>query len=327
KEGYVLGRKGVDLSTYRPQDTEEIYNDLNRSVELEGDNTAGPVLIYYLKGAINMAKEGKSDSTLIFDAYDIAIGIIDNNIKKNENNAAEKENWKTIQNNIEIILEPFASCKDLVSIYRKKFNANMDDVELLKKITSKLDEKDCHEDPLYFETTKRLYELDPEPASAYMIGKMLLNEGKFAEAIEYLKEAEKLDDPAVIEKSYIYIAQSYRALNNYSSARTYALKAIGLNPANGMAYMMIGDMYAESAKDCGDNELTTRVAFWAAVDKYYKAKQVDPSVADEADKKIATYSLYFPPAATIFFYTLKEGDPYKVECWINEDTKVRASKQ
>ena len=327
KEGYVLGRKGVDLSTYRPADTEQIYKDLKKSVELEGENTAGPVLIYYMKAAVNMAKEGKADSSIIFDAYDVSGEVIDKNLKKNENNPAEKSEWETIQNNIELILEPFATCPDLVSIYRKKFNETPDDLELLKKITRILDEKDCHNDPLYFEATKKLYELEPSPGSAYLIGKMLLNEGKYVEAIEYLKEGEKLEDPKLVEKSYYYIAQAYRALNNFPAARTYALKAAAINPDNGDPYILIGDLYAESAKDCGDNELTSRAAFWAAVDKYSKAKQVDPSKTEEADKKIATYSMYFPPIATIFFYTLKEGDTYRVECWINEDTKIRAAKQ
>jgi tetratricopeptide (TPR) repeat protein len=327
KEGYVLGRKGVDLFTYRPRDTKEIYDDLKKSVELEGDNTAGPVLIYYMKSAVNMATEGKADSSVIFDTYDIATQVIEHNIKKNENNEGELENWRVVQNNVEIILEPFATCKDLVSIYRKKFAENPDDLELLKKITNLLDEKKCHEDPFYFETTKRLYELEPSPASAYLIGKMLLNEGKYAEAIDYLKEAEKLTDTNSIQKSYLYIAQAYRVLNNFPAARTYALKSAALNPDDGEPYLMIGDLYAESAKECGDNDLTSRAAFWAAVDKYYKAKQVDPNLAAEADKKISTYSIYFPTASTIFFYTLKEGDTYRVECWINEDTKIRAAKQ
>jgi tetratricopeptide (TPR) repeat protein len=327
KEGYVLGRKGVDLATYRPEDTEKIYNDLKKSVELEGDNTAGPVLVYYMNSAVSMARSGKADSTIIFDTYDIATEIMDHNIKKNENNPEEKTNWQTIQGNIELILEPFATCTDLVTIYRKKFNENPNDLELLKKITVILDDKNCHNDPLYFEATKRLYELEPSPSSAYMIGKMLLNEGKYAEAIDYLKEAEKLDDPKSLEKSYLYIAQAYHSLGNFPAARTYALKCADLNPENGEPYMIIGDLYAESAKDCGDNDLTSRVAFWAAVDKYYKAKQVDPALAPEADKRIATYSMYFPAAATIFFYTFKEGDTYRVECWINEDTRIRAAKQ
>lgn len=327
KEGYVLGRKGVDLASYRPQDTEQIYKDLKKSVELEGNKTAGPVLVYYMKSAVNMAIEGKADSVVIFESYDLSSQIVDYQLKQNESNPKKKGDWETIQMNIELILEPFASCTDLVNIFRKKFTETPDDIELLKKITKILDDKDCHEDPLYFETTKRLYELEPSPASAYMIGKMLLNEGKYTEAIEYLKEADKLEDENYIEKSYMYIAQAYRAIGNSPSSRTYALKAAALNPSNGDAYLLIGDLYAESAKECGDNDLTSRVAFWTAVDKYYKAKQVDPELADEANKRIATYSQYFPAISTIFFYALKEGETYRVECWINEDTKIRASKQ
>ena len=327
KEGYVLGRKGVDLYTYRPEDTEQIYKDLKKSVELEGNKSAGPVLVYYMKVAVNMAKEGKADSTVIFDTYEVITNIIDFNLKKYANNAEEKKDWEIIQNNVEIIFEPFATCEDMIPIFRKKFADNPDDLELLKKITAMLDAKKCQNDPFYFETTKKLYELEPSPASAYLIGKMLLNEGKYAEAIDYLKEAEKLNDTNAIQKSYIYIAQAYRTLNNFPASRNYALKAAALDPTDGEPYLMIGSMYAESAKDCGDNELTSRVAYWAAVDKFYRAKQVDPDLAEEADKLINTYSLYFPSASTIFFYTLKEGDTYRVECWINEDTKVRAAKQ
>jgi tetratricopeptide (TPR) repeat protein len=327
KEGYVLGRKGVDLCNYRPQDVEQIYNYLKKSVELEGDNTAGPVLNYYMNAAVNLAKSGKSDSTIIFDTYDIATQIIDNNLKKNEGNEEEKQNWLTIQSNVELILEPFATCPDLIKIYSKKFNENPNDVELLKKISNLLEVKKCQNEPFYFETTKRLYELDPEPESAYLIGKMLLNEGKYSEAIEYLKEAEKMNDTVTSQKSFMYIAKAYHALNNFPAARTYALKAAALDPKDGDPYLLIGDLYAESAKDCGDNDLTSRVAYWVAVDKYYRAKQIEPELAPEADKLISTYSAYFPAGSTIFFYTLKEGDTYRVECWINEDTKIRASKQ
>jgi tetratricopeptide (TPR) repeat protein len=136
-----------------------------------------------------------------------------------------------------------------------------------------------------------------------------------------------MGDTAALQKSYKYIAQAYRALNNFPSSRTYALKSAALDPHDGDPYLVIGDLYAESAKECGDNDLTSRIAYWVAVDKYYKAKQVDPALADEADKRIAAYSVYFPTASTIFFYALKEGDTYKVECWINEETKIRAAKQ
>ncbi|MCD4746266.1 MAG: hypothetical protein K8R58_08200, partial [Bacteroidales bacterium] len=103
-------------------------------------------------------------------------------------------------------------------------------------------------------------------------------------------------------------------------------KTIKLRPDDGNAYILIGDMYAASAKNCGNNDLTKKVAYWVAVDKYIKAKIVDPSVASTANSRIASYSKHFPVTETIFFYDLKEGDTYTVECWINEKTKVRAAK-
>ncbi|MBW6459532.1 MAG: hypothetical protein K0B08_03070 [Bacteroidales bacterium] len=327
REGFVLGRKGVDLFSYRPEDTELIYKDLKRSVELEGDNSAAPVLVYYMRAAINMAREGKADSTIIFDAYEISTAIVDHNICKLQDKPEEKGNWEIVQNNLELLLEPFATCTDLVAIFRKKFTETPDDIDLLKKITGMLDAKRCQTDPLYFETTKKLYQLEPSPQSAYLIGRMLFSEGKFAESIEYLKEAEKLEDLAIVQQSYKIISEAYRTIKNYPAARAFALKAASLNPNDGEPYLLIGDLYAETARDCGDNDLTARVAYWAAVDKYIRAKQVDPSIADIADKRIAAYSVYFPSAETIFFYTLREGDTYTVGCWINEDTRVRAARQ
>ncbi len=326
KEGYVLGRKGVDLATLRPERYEQIYKDLKKSIDLEGDASAGPVLVYYFKATIGMATTGKADSSLIFEAYDDCISIIDHNLKKNEGNDEELNNWEIVQNNVELMVEPFATCADLISIFKKKFEANPEDIDLLKKITKLLDDKRCQDDPFYFQTTEKLYQLEPSPASAYLLGKMLMKEEKYADAITYLKDVEQLEDQSTVQKSYKYIAECYRALRNFPTARTYALKALALNPNDGQPYLMIGDMYSESAHDCGDNELTQRAPYWAAVDKYIKAKQVDPTVAEDAERRIASYSIYFPSAQTIFFYTLKEGDTYTVGCWINEDTKIRASK-
>jgi tetratricopeptide (TPR) repeat protein len=326
KEGYVLGRKGVDLMNYRPKDYDKAYEIFKRSVELEGNKSAGPVIVFYFQSAISMVKDGKADTAVIFDTYDIISNIIDYNLNKYKDNAKEKGNWEIVQGNVELRLEPFATCKDIISIYRVKFEQKPDDIDLLRKISTLLDKKGCQEDRLYYDVTKRLYQLDPTPQSAYMIGKMLLKEEKYAESIDYFKEVDKSGDTVMTQKAYKYIADAYRSINNYPSSRTYALKAAALDPTDGEPYILIGDLYASSALDCGDNDLTKHITYWVAVDKYYKAKQVDPDIADVADKRIASYSEYFPAAQTIFFYHLNEGDTYTVECWINETTKVRAAK-
>lgn len=291
KEGYVLGRKGVDLYKYRPNAYEDVFNTLDRSIELQQKKTQAPVLVYYMRAAIAMVKNEKADTSLLLDTYLKAMDIIEYNEEKYAKDEKKRANWEVVHGNIELSFEPFATCTDLVPVYRKKFTESPDDLDLLKKITSMLDDKDCQSDPLYFETSAKLYELEPSPSSAYLLGKMLLNEGKFEEAIEYLKQAEGMEDQEKVSKAFKYIAQAYRALKNFPTSRSFALKAAGVNPDDGEVYILIGDLYAESAKECGDNELTNRVAYWAAVDKYYKAKKVDPDLATLANKKIATYSV------------------------------------
>jgi hypothetical protein len=325
KEGYVLGRKGVDLYQLRVKDYEEAYSILTRSVELEGEESYPDVLVFLMRSTKKMIDEGKLSEDLIFDNYDQCSKIIETNLAANKNNEKKLSNWENVRSNIDLIFEPFATCEAIIKIYTPKFRENPEDAKMLNKLTTLLDRKKCTDDPLYFDATVKLYEVEPSPESAYLIGKMLMKNQKWGEAIDYLKEGEKIDDSETRADCYLYIAECYRNLTSYSSARTYALKSANERPDDGNPYIMIGDMYAAS-KNCGSNDLEKKAIYWVAVDKYYEAKQVDPGVADIANDRIRSYSVYFPPKEDIFFHNLNEGDEYVVECWINEKTKIRAAK-
>lgn len=327
KEGYVLGRKGVEMYKFHPENYEEIYNILNKSVELEGDNSYPDVLVFFMRTTKKMIDNGKAPEDIIFDNYEKSSGIIDHNLDKFKDDTRKKANWENVKGNVQITFEPYATCEALIKIYSKKYNETPDDVELLKKIIRSLDKKRCTKEPLYFETTLRLYDIEPNPESAYLIGKMYLKQEEYAKSINFLKEGEKLQDEEDKANSYLLLSGVYKQLNNFPTSRIYALKAAKLMPTNGHPYIIIGDMYAESAKSCGDNDLTKKVAYWAAVDKYYKAKRIDPEIADIAKSRIDIYSAYFPTISKIFFHDLNEGDDYIVECWINEKTKIRAVKE
>ena len=88
--------------------------------------------------------------------------------------------------------------------------------------------------------------------------------------------------------------------------------------------MLIGKLYASSGPLCGPGTgFDSQVVTWPAIDMFKKAKQVDPSVATEANKLIDTYTQYMPSKEDIFSRTMKEGSTYKVGCWINRNTTVR----
>lgn len=147
---------------------------------------------------------------------------------------------------------------------------------------------------MYFKATVKLYDIKPSPESAFLIGKMLMKNQEYSKAINFLKEGENLEDPDDRADCLLYIAECYRNTKNYSSARSYALKSAIERPTDGNPYIMIGDMYAASSKDCGSNDLEKKAVYWVAVDKYNKAKQIDPSVANIANERIKSYAFYYP---------------------------------
>lgn len=326
--GDILGRKGVDLYQLRPSAYLEVYEILSKALELDKSKARGPVYVYYFRCVTKMAMKGDSDTAAVVDAYDMISDYITENIKyyTEKNKSKQVEEFKNIQGNIENTFEPFAQCPDLVRIYQQKYDQNPTDIDLLKKITKLLDKKKCIDDPLYFETTISLYELEPSPESAYLIGKMYLKQERHTEAIPYMEDATKMEDKDKVDDAYIFLAQVYRALNNLPKARQMAREASKVSPEWGEPYLFIGDLYAISAKECGDNDLTKKVAYWAAVDKYQQAKRVDPELTAVANKRINTYKAYFPPTEVMFFYNMTEGEKYTVGCWINEVTIARAAK-
>ena len=75
----------------------------------------------------------------------------------------------------------------------------------------------------------------------------------------------------------------------------------------GDAYITIGLAYAVSSNDYEGDEFDKRTVFWAAVDKFVKAKQVDPSVAAKANEYIERYSLTSRRRTEAFFRDITAG--------------------
>lgn len=321
--GYILGRKGVDLIKLRPDKYEEAYDIFKEAVDQEKNDADPAVLVYYFRSAITMVEKGKAEKSLIVETYDQISDIIDYNIA---NNARYSNEFKRVKENVELTFQPFANCDDLINIYSEKFYNDPENIELLRKITKILEKSDCVDNDLFFDAAEMLHKLEPTPESAFMMGRMAVKKDLYEKAERYLTEAVESLEGDEQADSYLLLASVLYKLEDFPFARSCALNAAEIRPGDGLPYIIIGDLYAASAKRCGDNELTTRAPYWAAVDKYIKAKSIDETVAEEASKKINIYSKQFPSSETIFFYNLTEGKPYTVECWINENTTVRAAK-
>lgn len=326
REGFVLGRKGVNLMTYRPNATEELYNIFRRSIAVAGFESEAPVVAQYFRYAERMVRDETITKEEFFEIYEELIRIIDFNVGQSQGNQQQISTWENIRSFIEQTLEPYATCDDLIAIFSKKLQDTPEDLDLIYKVINLFDRKGCTDSPFYLQTTLKAYELDPSPQSAYAIGRMYFRNREYAESISFLQEAEKLESPSDRADGMILLANSYREIGNKVRAREAALKAIQYRPNDGNPYILIGDLYAASSDECGTNELTSNAVYWVAVDKYIEARRIDPSVADEATNRINIYQKYFPSIETIFFYGHAEGETFKVECWINETTTIRAAK-
>ena len=323
KEGYVNGRKGMDLFSYDPSRVEDVYGMLEKSTTLSGNNTEYAVVDLFFRLTIELFNSNLAEKSLILENYDIVSKIVDHHIDSATKYASRYEN---VKNHIESSFEPYATCEDLIPLYTVKLKADPKNVELLEKVTSMLDKKGCDDSPLYFDASIRLHDLAPSPESAFHIGKMMYNKQNYTEAIVYLNEGLGMKDVDLLETCYFALADCYKNIKDFPSAVKMANEVIKLNNNDGRPYILIGDMYAETAGKCGSNDLEKKAPFWAAVDKYLQAKKIDPELSDVVNQRISAYSKQFPTAEMIFFHDYTEGQSYTVNCWFSESTIIRAAK-
>ena len=95
-----------------------------------------------------------------------------------------------------------------------------------------------------------------------------------------------------------------------------------INENYGDPYMLIAALYATSP-NWSDEPALNKCTYFVIIDKLQRAKAVDPSVAEEANKQIALYSAHTPQAKDLFMLGYKAGDRITVGGWIGETTTIR----
>jgi tetratricopeptide (TPR) repeat protein len=327
KEGYVLGRKAVDLFKYRTKNSQEVYAISKRAYELEGQKSEAAPLVTYFQSALNEMNAGRITKDEAIDVYNKVSTTCEKNIA---DNVKETEYYRQASGNIENIFvnSSLASCEALTASFKDKFKANPNDVELLRKITNLMGKINCTDEALFLEAATALFKIEPDAKAAVNIGRMNLKKKNYREAISFYKQAIEGETDQLAKATYYYeLAACYQGDGDYSSARSNAQKAIDLNAGFGKAYLLIGDLYLSSSSKCANDEnpIASKAVFWAATDVYQKAKSIDPSVAEDANSRISKCVAQYPNKSDAFFYNLKDGDSFKVECWIGINTTVRTN--
>ena len=321
QQGYISGVKGADMMRYRSKtQLEEAHQLLKTSVELELYKSKATALFYYFKSVSSLAKKGILTKADVLEAYATVTQYVEYNL---ENSKSTKSYQQSLEK-IEKEFEPYATCEDLVVLFDSKFNDSPNDLSLLKRIVNVLNKKECTDAEVYFNAASAVHAAEPTASSSFSMGNLSVNKGKFNAAIEFYNQAISLTDSDTDKSKYLLgLSQANVKLGKLSIARDLAYKSAKLNPTWGKPYVLIGDMYLNSVSSCGTNVFEQGMVYSAAIDKYIKAKNVDSSLTEQCNKKIAIYSKYLPANNDAFFSGAKDGDVYQVGCWINETTKVR----
>ena len=167
-----------------------------------------------------------------------------------------------------------AECGALNKAFEPRFNANPNDVEMAEKIVKIFDSKGCTDLPLYENATAKLIESKPSELACYNFAKMLLKKGKDDDALKYLEQAVGYSEVDTMKAIYNYnIAKIYNDKKQFSTAKSYALKAISQKSNYGLPYILIAIMYG--ANPVGEDAFERSKTFWVVIDKLQKAKTVD----------------------------------------------------
>lgn len=351
----IMGRKGMLIYNYNKNRYEEAYSALKTAVATDPTQLQGAILDAYFRTTIDMVNNGKEEGMTVINVYQELSEVIDDNIKvlaegvvQLEEAKADAEasgdaeavasfdkqiekseksitNNKVTKNNLDNLFQPFASCDDLIKVFSAKMAETPDDVNLLKRITTILDKKECTESKLFLDAAVKLNELEPSPEASYSLGIKFFKDKKWSDAATFFDQATKTENNDRRYRAYRNMAMCYQNMGSYSKAREIARRAAQVDPTAGEPYLIIAQLYAESSRQFS-GEIESKAVFWAAVDKCQKAKSIDPSCTDRANSLIRTYSQYFPPMEKIFFNDYSEGQSFNVGGWIGETTTIRAKK-
>lgn len=324
---YILGEKGLDYCKFFTEDALQLpaYGWLKESVAGMGTRSKLSVIWQFaqLTNRLYKADPEKYAEQYIADYQQIA-DLLNALSAPNVKNAAAAKAYKENIDNA-FALSGAADCDKLDELYAQTVQTNLGDLETLVKVMTLYKKVKCIESDVYFAAAEAAHKLQPTAESAAGCAAMSAKKDNIADAVAYYDQAFELSDNDEDKANYLYNNAAYcYQQKQYATARQYARRSLEINPDQGRCYMLIGLMYAASKPY--DDEVLNKTVFWVACDKFNKAKQVDPAVADEANRMISQYSKYFPTTEEMFFNAgagLVKGQPFTVGGWIGETTICR----
>lgn len=330
--GYIQARKAFDLYyKYRERaGRKEIYELFKASIDIDGLKTNDFVINPFTALMIDLYFEDQIPITEVKKYFDIINTLIANGIA--DCKGVECDRWDIIKEYAPARLEAFEvvqgffDCEYYMNKYYQEFLNASTDCDVIRTVYSRLKWGGCPDSDERFRALILSGNQNCVEESDLELAYQALRDAEYNKAIELFQKAANEEENTVKKATYtLLIAKIYNAhLKDFSRARQYALQAAALRDNWGEPYILIGRLYASSGPLCGPGRgWDSQIVVWPAIDMWSKAKSIDPAVAAEANKWISTYRKFMPTKEDVFIRNLKEGQTFRVGCWIQENTIIR----
>lgn len=309
-----LNNKGIDMNNYIKNDPEKLYNGYEGIIAANKESTKATLLIFDLQAAIELYQAGKIDAETVINTYQRNIDLIENAKPANDTEAEQNTSVKNDMGSL-FASSKVASCENLIELYTPRYDADPDNLQLATSIVKTMSlTEDCSNNDLFLKAVTTMHKMEPSANSAYYLYRLHASKGNTDEALKYMNEAIASDQSdAQKDAEWTYEVATFCFKNGLNAkAFDYATKASENEAFAGKAYFLIGNIWG--ATRCGGDEIASRSQYWVACDYMTKAKNADPSLAEEANRFIGQYSAYFPKTADAFMYDLTKGQSYTVSC-------------
>lgn len=347
-KGSIISKKGQAMVDYKKGSKKDIYDTFDKAYTTDKESFSYPKsLYYYFSTLYDLYKTNGVSMEQLFDKYEDVSEKFEDEGKKlakkldvilNKEEAGTPLTSRETKNkrvynvnstaigkysgNMDAIIAKESTCENLIPLYKRNFDANKNNALWIKRAASRMDAKDCSDDPLFVELVEALHALEPSAKSAYYLGFLNDKKGKTSEAIRYYEESINLETDGYEKAKTLYkIATKFKKRGQKSKARSYARQALKFQPSMGKAYLLIANLYASSANQCGNTQFEKRAVYWLAANTARKAGNVDASVKSLANKTAASYSGRAPSKTDIFTEGM-QGKTVTFNCWIGSSVKV-----
>ena len=160
----ALNNKGMDMANLLKGQDEVLFENFNAIISENQEKTNPSLFILDMQTAINLFQNSKIDAEAVINTYQNSIALLE------KAPAEEKEKADKVRTDLESLFigSKVADCDNLVALFTPRFEADPDNIELVKNIVKMLGSTEGGiETPLFLKAVTSMHKQEPSALTAY----------------------------------------------------------------------------------------------------------------------------------------------------------------